>query len=63
MPRYMKNMLVQQQANHSVYTGGHASTHNVEVQTRLENLVKRFDQELFNDTIAESNAVFSCGND
>lgn len=62
MPRYMKNMLVQQQANHSVYTGGHASTHNVEVQTRLENLVKRFDQELFHDTIAESNAVFSCGN-
>ena len=57
----MKTLLVQQQANHSVYTGGHASTHDEKLQTRLLNLVKRFDGEIFHHMIAESNAVFSCG--
>jgi hypothetical protein len=61
MPTKMKTLLIQQQQNHSIYQGGHASTHDAKVRTRLRNLVVQFDQELFDNTVATSNAVFKCG--
>mmetsp|Transcript_19287 Transcript_19287/g.34926 ORF Transcript_19287/g.34926 Transcript_19287/m.34926 type:complete len:211 (+) Transcript_19287:526-1158(+) len=60
MPTKMKALLIQQQQNHSIYQGGHASTHDAKVRTRLRNLVVQFDQELFDNTVATSNSVFKC---
>jgi hypothetical protein len=62
MPLVMKNMLLEQQLNHSIYQGEHASTHNVKLRTRLRKLVVRLDRELFDNAVATSNAIFNnCG--
>ena len=61
MPPKMKQLLLQQQQNHSVYQGAHASTHDAQLRAKLRDFVVRYDQELFNNTVAASNAVFNCG--
>lgn len=61
MPPKMKALLLQQQKNHSVYQGGHASTHDEQLRAKLRDFIVRYDQELFHNTVATSNAVFHCG--
>ena len=61
MPADMKALLVQQQKHHGLYSGGHASTHDVKLRARLRGLVERYDRKLFNNTVAASNAIFGCG--
>jgi hypothetical protein len=40
--------------------GGHATDHSRELRLRLLELVKRYDRELFNSTIARTNSHFGC---
>ena len=61
MPMKMKQMLLQQQQNHSHYTGGHASTNDPALRARLRNMVVQYDRELFHDIFATSNSIFGCG--
>jgi len=61
MPENMKASLIEQQKHHSVYSGGHSSNHDPELRARLRRLVKQYDGELFNNTVAKSNAIFGCG--
>jgi len=63
MPAKMKHLLLQQQQNHSVYEGGHASAHDPELRSRLRAMVEQYDRDLFQSTIATSNAIFGCGVD
>jgi len=61
MPGKMKASLIKQQQNDSVYSGGHASAHDPKLRARLRKLVERYDDQLFNNTIASSNTIFGCG--
>jgi len=61
MPVEMKESLVKQQERRAVYSGEHSTTNDPKLRARLRALVKRYDRELFNNTVASSNAVFGCG--
>lgn len=43
------------------YEGGHATDHDPELRARLREIVYRLDAEVFDNTVAKSNAVFGCG--
>ena len=57
----IKKSLEQQQQNQTFYSGGHATAHNPELRLKLRKLVEHYGRELFNDTVAASNAIFGCG--
>jgi len=46
----------------SVYSGGHATSHDPELRLRLRSIIERLDEELFHGEIASLNAALSCGN-
>ena len=62
MPASMQHALAIQQQNNSVYNGSHASSHNKDLRQQLFNMVVKYDRQLFNHTVATSNAVFGCDN-
>ncbi|KAG7372033.1 hypothetical protein IV203_018176 [Nitzschia inconspicua] len=43
------------------YEGGHATTHDTALRTRLRALAERLDRDLFGNVVATSSAVFGCG--
>lgn len=61
MPVEMQDALRKQQANNTVYSGGHASDHDPLLRERLKNLVMQYDRQYFNNTVAMSNNIFDCG--
>lgn len=61
MPALMKKSLYEQQVNNTIYSGGHSSNHDPGLRSRLRAFVERYDQELFNSTIALYNKVLDCG--
>jgi hypothetical protein len=61
MPVNMQRSLEEQKRNHTIYSGGHSTENDPELRARLRALVERFDHELFNDTVAASDAIFGCG--
>jgi hypothetical protein len=61
LPGAMKASIEKQKETHAKYEGGHASSHDPILRERLRNLVEQYDREIFNHTVASSNAVFGCG--
>lgn len=60
MPVNMKRTL-DEQKRHTIYSGGHSTENDPKQRARLRALVERFDHELFNNTVATSDAIFGCG--
>ena len=61
LPASMKASLEEQRHNSTVYSGRHATENNPELRARLRDMVKRYDRELFNYTVASSDTIFGCG--
>lgn len=61
LPASMRASLEEQQHNSTVYSGRHATENDPELRARLRDIVKRYDRELFDHTVASSDTIFGCG--
>jgi hypothetical protein len=56
----VRKSLAQQPCNQTIYSGGHSTTNNPKLRVTLSALVERLDSEMFNYSVAKSNAIFGC---
>jgi hypothetical protein len=59
-PRGHKRRYPKDAASESASHGGHATSRNRKVRLRLLRLVKRYDRELFNNSLAKTDEYFGC---
>jgi hypothetical protein len=60
LPQSIRKSLARQQRKQTIYSGGHSTRNDPKLIAMLSAFVERLDCEMFNYSVAKSNAIFGC---